>query len=85
VKWWPWGKGPYLAKAARKAGRAMEQDKAKLSTDRTADSEKEAVSRRQLLAFSVPALAAASMMGPEKAEAAVPPGGSRLDVILKAG
>ena len=63
----------------------MEQDKAKLSTDRPADSEKEAVSRRQLLAFSVPALAAASMLGPEKAEAAVPPGGSRLDVILKAG
>ncbi len=63
----------------------MERDKAKLSTDRSSDSEKAAVSRRQLLTLSVPALAAASMMGPQKAEAAVPPGGSRLDVILKAG
>jgi ABC-type amino acid transport substrate-binding protein len=64
----------------------MEQEKAKVSTDRMADSEREAVSRRQLLAgLSVPALAAASMVTPSRAEAAVPAGGSRLDVILKAG
>ena len=61
----------------------QEQGKARLSTDRMPDSEQEAVSRRQLLALSVPALAAASMMAPPKAEAAIPPGGSRLDFILK--
>jgi polar amino acid transport system substrate-binding protein len=64
----------------------MEKRKAKLSTDRIADSEREAVSRRQLLAgLSVPALAAASMVTPSRAEAAIPAGGDRLDVILKAG
>ena len=63
----------------------MEQAGANLSPDRSLASEQEGVSRRNLLTRAVPALAAASMIGPSRAEAAVPPGGSRLDVILKAG
>ena len=63
----------------------MEQAGANLSPDRSLASEQEGVSRRNLLTHAVPALAAASMIGPSRAEAAVPPGGSRLDVILKAG
>src|SRR5438552_3570598 len=63
----------------------MERDKARHSSDRSSGSNEGEVDRRQLLALSVPVLAAASMIGSSKAEAAVAPGGSRLDAILKSG
>jgi polar amino acid transport system substrate-binding protein len=63
----------------------MEHTGSNLSPDRSPASGQEGVSRRNLLTFAAPALAAASMIGPSRAEAAVPPGGSRLSEILKSG
>jgi ABC-type amino acid transport substrate-binding protein len=63
----------------------MEQDKERYTNGPSLESDGGGVGRRQLLALSVPALAAASIIGPSKAEAATAPGGSRLDAILKSG
>ena len=63
---------------------AMEQNKTQPATDHAVSGGGETdVSRRNLLALSVPVLAAASMVRPSRAEAAV--GDSRLDRILKSG
>ena len=63
----------------------MERDKARHSSDLSSGSNEGGVDRRQMLALSVPVLATASLIGASKAEAAIAPGGSRLDAILKAG
>jgi polar amino acid transport system substrate-binding protein len=75
------GNGP----GGQKDGKTMEQTGSHLSPDRSLTAEHEGVSRRNLLTLAAPALAAVSMIGPSRAEAAVPPGGSRLSEILKSG
>ena len=63
----------------------MERDNARHSSNLSSGSKEGEVPRRQMLAFSIPALAAASMISSSKVEAAVASGGSRLDAILKSG
>ena len=63
----------------------MERDTSGFSKCVSAESKEKGVERRQLLALSVPVLAAASIVGSRPAAAAAAPAGSRLDVILKSG
>ncbi len=63
----------------------MKRERGRVSKDVSSESNERGVDRRQMLALSVPVLAAASIIGPGKAEAAAAPAGSRLDAILNSG
>jgi polar amino acid transport system substrate-binding protein len=62
----------------------MDRDTESFSKCVSSESNERGVARRQLVTFSVPVLAAASIVGTREAEAAAIPG-SRLDAILRSG